>query len=58
MFLAIIGFLLGLGIGGGDARSRTARILTAFIESKGIRLPDRDGNEVSLEDLVAAARKR
>ena len=58
MLPAIIGFLLGLGIGEGDARSRMVRKLTAFIESKGIRLLDRDGNEVSLEELVAAARKR
>ena len=58
MFYAVIGLLLGLSIGISDTRSRLLRKLGAFVDTHGIRLIGRDGNEVPQADLVAELKKR
>ena len=57
-FAGIIGFLLGLSSGEQRVRKLLARKLGEFSEAKGLRLLDREGNEIPLSDLVAAAQAR
>ena len=57
-FAGIVGFLLGLGSGEQRVRKLLARKLEEFAEAKGLRLLDREGNEIQLSDLIAAAQAR
>jgi hypothetical protein len=54
----LLGLSLGISLGISDTRTRMLRKLTGFLESRGIRLLDRDGAEAPLPDLIAAVRKR
>ena len=58
MLWAIVGFLLGMSVGAGDARSRLVKKLGAFAEARGLRIVDRDGNDVPVSELLAATPKQ
>jgi hypothetical protein len=51
---AFFGFLLGLSSGESSGRKKCQKKLGEFAELRGLRIVDRDGNEVPASELVAA----
>ena len=49
----VIGFFFGIGAADQYAGSKIQRKLQEFADAHGMRLLDRDGNEIPLADLAA-----
>jgi hypothetical protein len=51
---AVVGYLLGLATGEGSGRKKCQKKLGEFAELRGLRIVDRDGNDVPTSELVDA----
>ena len=53
----LLGLAFGLASGQKTMQTRVQRRLREFFEAKGLRVVDRDGSDVPMDDLADALRK-